>query len=733
MVNSTKQFAWIPKGRLESKSLDYNYFPFGLEIDLSGIESGGKPRARTITEMMETPKSVHCTEKGRLAYIATAEGFIERFLLSMLANDNEAHARLEEAAAEGDSAVANMEFSGFPFSLGSLSKANVRKMLTDGNRQRNLKIFNALLWFPASTWDNAKSISNSYRTIFTPTLSVGEWNGSVWSRVYPTLSFPVMSVERGVQSTTVQHEFGDDSNAPNRFNTVAFEQNFESGNVTETTSDITRFIASRIDATHAIDTGGFKENATDDEYVSSYLLMTFMSPEFFRVGSSGFQNLHYSLYALLSPQYNHTTVMRLSMFHWSALNSFLCRFAHMGVQGSEGTYYVPLLAETRWRTTFKNLYAARTVTLGATFDATRQEFDVGYVNGPAEWSEVRYEHTASAHYFESHGEGREGGLDGAWEFVLSTADWSRERLSQLGELIQSPNNPDVSILHISGDSLKNYLLSNAAYITNRYSVGGSLSFTKSFSAAVQDGVYECDAEGLDSYPCDFSVSRGYVHPDALVCAVGKGRLYNTYLGKNQKDPVALPINSDCGPFKLSLSRKDSIKAAMEACANRMSIDSRLAQEKYSNLLNTPSITNQDTILSWMNSFEFGSIVGSTQAGDIEAYYKNLLMSRLRDNDWDAEYPYYDLYFTDDPNNADSLVFTRIDAVLANEPHFQDTEEYRSYTFTMSDDEGYFSLLTKAFDFDSSPNRTNEMEDWSFDYEIPCWLIMHTWQWKAMDC
>ena len=373
------------------------------------------------------------------------------------------------------------------------------------------------------------------------------------------------------------------------------------------------------------------------------------------------------------------------------------------------------------------------MTLCATFDATLQEFDVGYVNGPAEWSEVRYEHTASAHYFESHGEGREGGLDGAWEFVLSTADWSRERLSQFGELTPSPNNPDVTILHISGDSLKNYLLSNAAYITNRYSVGGSVSFTKSFSAAVQDGVYECDAEGLDSYPCDFAVSRGYVHPDALVCAVGKGRLYNTYLGKNQKDPVALPINSDCGPFKLSLSRKDSIKAAMEACANRMAIDSRLAQEKYSNLLNTPSITNQDTILSWMNSFEFGSIVGSTQAGDIEAYYKNLLMSRLRDSEWGAEYPYYDLYFTDDPNNADSLVFTRIDAVLANEPHFQDTEEYRSYTFTMSDDEGYFSLLTKAFDFDSSPNRTNEMEDWSFDYEIPCWLIMHTWQWKAMDC
>lgn len=114
MVGSDKQFAWIPKGRLESKPLDYNYFPFGLEIDWSGTESGGKPRARTITEMIDTPKSIHCTEKGRLAYIATVEGFIERFLLSMLANDNDAHARLEEAAADGDSAVANMEFSGFP-------------------------------------------------------------------------------------------------------------------------------------------------------------------------------------------------------------------------------------------------------------------------------------------------------------------------------------------------------------------------------------------------------------------------------------------------------------------------------------------------------------------------------------------------------------------------------------------------------------------------------------------
>lgn len=715
MIESKQQFVWIDNGKMSSS-------PIGASVIPLGIGTRRKNDMRTLFVISgdggdKQPRGIHFTDEGRRAYIATCEGFIERSVLAM-------RDEVIDGALIGD--LRKLDARGC-FPLGLLRDPKRRAVLSEGIRHRDRQLFNSLWRLPYNAIVSPESKADDYKTIFTPMLGFGSWSEQsvcdMTRDAMPTLGhiIPRISTE-GLKETT---NVGTSLFVGYRQVTA---RTTPQDSVDLWHSDITRFIEERLETRYHLyiddfSESGFNQTPFYSVYLARLSLMRLESD------NGGFQPLALTL-NIMSP---YSTIVRESAFHWAAMNNFLNHYATHGCQGFTNSYYFEPLAERRLRLKFKNRYAERNVTLLASWSDERQEFDVAYSNDKATWGSPRNEEYAKAYYYESHGNDRSGELVGTKGFNFDQGLYDEELLNRFGTITNLDD--DHAVFHVRGQSLMN-LINNHWECDSDINIGGELSYGHYFAACTCDGLTdEYDGLGLDSYPCNRAVADGYVG-DATLAAFGKGYLFDQFEYYDRPmgyDPVANPMNSDFVELSITdNSRKENIEAAIGELSQKLATDGATNKvvSLFANRLRNPRITDAATIINWMNGFEFYGESDVSRSA-VEGFYKDILTAQIEKQRWSASYPWFDVYlYRVNGGYQFGLHVKGIDDPQATE--YKDTAEYKSHEHEIALRKLTYHVIA-SLDIGFTPNvsRSGEYESWMYFYYIPCFLLYHKWNWKAI--
>lgn len=436
MLQSRKQFTFFRNWGLPSALIPSEYFPLRLGY-LRGKDWNGNDRVRifvsnekddTFASHNEYHKKqalglrqvyrLNQMPSGFNAMMATADGMMERAVLSMLSqDDNLAHGLVrnmdvgEGWVGENQKPVdpAAIDLKECPFYLGLLERADVRaEMAYQNGTGRSFRMAGT------GAWNTLRELLGRFleqrdgrydldkqRIIFPPQITIGKWgrgeeSGMCWTRLANNDASTILPI-------VVPSESDSESFCP----------------FAGLISDIIRDseFGKQCDVSHAVGYDGHGDISAFSHWLESYFSDSGLPDVRFRhnalpeEGTSGGTSLDLlfgltmmtpygreefsdELYRsglmdhLMAPYYPYPSAWthRFSGFDWLALNVFLERACRYGVQGWTDEYSSPE-GGLKHRVIFPNHYVLRTVTLTIEHDESEGKLVARLDNDKAAWSD----------------------------------------------------------------------------------------------------------------------------------------------------------------------------------------------------------------------------------------------------------------------------------------------------------------------------------------------------------
>ena len=757
-MTSSEQFRWIKDNTarpITSKVLGVSAFPAMIHLEYVGYN-------RTLTIKDKDGNScygIFCTRQGQRAYIASVEGYIERAVLSMMFTDDALHEAIYAADTPsdvnlGESAISVAQFSD-PYFRAALSSIPRQRWVGFIN---NFGPFSNFCLFP-STFLMATSMAHEdYKiVIFQPSVNHGTWQGEMWT--------PHADINAG----TLFDEVKSDSNVNvvSNVRSVLLNMKFAKHMTTDAveTSDpyyCTNAICaaisdamgipleSRDQSGPVIESAVFGDNNMYQSGAAGVLMMACITgadhyplvlqyrqplAEIFDMGS---RNNAYS-----------KPITRLSGFHWSAAVACLDRLARWGACGWEPTYTDPVTKKETRRVQYPNQYASRTVSASCWWNDQKRDFEAAYSNAPALFGNTVWEDETKCSYWESTNEAASGSIEWSKLFTKSlfqenfTAGGWFDKLLNKGVVLhmnaEMPTDAenfagvrreDFGVMHVPAGTFVEILEEMAQQfemIAERG--GGTIEATKNFTATLPSNEDEprVDATGLDQFPCRYAVENGYVL-DYLehVYGIGIGKYYKTlHELEPQIDPDTIFFNILKGTATLDGNRKSSLENSMRMIAARFGADIETALSK---MTHQNTVRTRDSILNWINSFEYGN--GTAQQ------FINAARASKAQGIYEPTDEYFDVYFRCVQNNGRWEPAEILNLYGTWKEVWEDSSEYRRiaiphYTVEYGAYGGCYEFASKNVEVSIAPNRTEEKEAYSLYAQIAQWFGAVDWSWKAM--
>lgn len=757
-MTSGEQFRWIKDNTVRpitSKVLGASAFPEMIHLE----DASGK-RTLVVKDKDGNPcYGIFCTRQGQRAYIASVEGYIERAVLSMMLTDDALHEAIYAADTPSD-----VNLGESPISVARFSDPYFRADLSSIPRQRwvgfinNFGPFSNFCLFPSTFLMATSRAHEDYKiVIFQPSVNHGSWQGEMWTPHADinagTLFDEVKSdsnvnVVANVRSVLLNMKFAKHMTTDA---VVTSDPYYCTNAICEAISDAMGILLeSRDQYGPVIESAVFGDDNMYQSGADGVLMMACITgadhlqlvwqnrqplTEIFDMGS---RNNAYS-----------KSITRLSGFHWSAAVACLDRLARWGACGWEPTYTDPVTKEVAKRVQYPNQYASRTVSASCGWNEQIRDFEAAYSNAPASFGNTVWEDETKCSYWESTNEAASGSIEWSRLFTKSlfqenfTAGGWFDKLLNKGVVLhmnaEMPTDAenfagvrraDFGVMHVPAGTFVEILEEMAQQfemIAERG--GGTIEATKNFAATLPSNEDDpmVDATGLDQFPCRYAVDNGYVL-DYLenVYGIGIGKYYKTlHELEPQIDPATTFFNILKGTATLDGNRKSSLENSMRMIVARFGADIETALSK---MTHQNTVRTRDSILNWINSFEYGN---GTAQQFIDAARASKAQGKYEPTDG-----YFDVYFRCVQNNGRWEPAEILNLYGTWKEVWEDSSEYRRiaiphYTVEYGEYGGCYEFASKYVEVSIAPNRTEEKEAYSLYAQVAQWFGAVDWSWKAM--
>lgn len=754
MAISKLQFRWCAANGVASATTAlYDRIPFTILKEsgettflYSVIASGAKG----------FPKSSQCDTDGQRDYCACIEGVIERSVLCHMVTGDDLHNQLD------DDCTNKFLTDGIGISVGIMGGPNTRKLVMKRPRQFNRSIFQ---WYAASMSRFLGVLPREFqypnRVIFAPSFSAATWNGNVFTEIQDANKAETLMTEVSNENQFVSVDgFKAFYEAQDQYTTKHYTTNqlygyYEEGNSHEiqTYNDLLDFINKKVGMSQKNWLVKYQPSDSGESYwvTGSGIYDALDCTVFGGTDTSivSYCATNYNNYCLY-PQYIDAPI-RLTGFIWGAANACLERVGAWGAQGFNATYEDEAgYAHDRAVYPMKTL--TREVMVDIWWNETDACFEGGYSNAKVFWDEcsVWRSNVLQMGYNESTNEGASGDI--SWHKVFDAGffganfvpsgefDWLIQNGTPINMNAKIPiDDPEhageqqanYGVMHLTAAQLLAAIegIESFAGEFTEDSGGGGIHAEKSMSATLPepDAVEEtdCDAWGLDDFPCSYAVTHDYVkNNSAFLWGIGVGKIWDTSEWQ-YNNPVASFVNV-FGSESFSVAganRQINLRKAMSQVVAKFVPDCEKARQR---LLLVNRIAGKQTIENWFNGFEFGN-------GDIASMIAQAEDSWSQGN-YEETSPYYDLYFL---CNADNEPISLIAFAETWQANWVDSDDYRWQTFPQSKRKGAFGSWVEGYAYlqkyvyvNIEPNRTKIYEDWKVRASITGWLQAHDWDWRA---
>lgn len=755
-MTSSEQFRWIKDNTVRpitSKVLGVSAFP-----EMIHLEDLGYNRTLTVKDKDGNPcYGIFCTRQGQRAYIASVEGYIERAVLSMMLTDDALHEAIY--AADTPSEV-NLGES--PISVAQFSDPYFRAALSSIPRQRwvgfsnNFGPFSNFCLFPSTfLFATIRGLGDYMLTVYQPSVNHGTWQGEMWT--------PHADINAGTLFDEVTSE--SNVNVVANIRSVLLNMKFAKHMTTDAivTSDpyyCTNAICATISKVMGIplesrdqygpviESAGFGYNRLSPGAEGVLMLACITGADHFQLVSQDRQPLAETIKMGYCEPYSKP-ITRLSGFHWSAAVACLDRLSRWGACGWEPTYTDPVTKEVARRVQYPNQYASRTVSASCWWKDQIRDFEASYSNAPASFGNTVWEDETKCSYWESTNEAASGTIEWSKLFTKSffqenftSGGWFDKLLKNGVVLHMNAEMPtdaenfagvrreDFGVMHVpAGEFIEilDEMAQQFEMIAERG--GGTIEATKNFTATLPSNEDDpmVDATGLDQFPCRYAVDNGYVL-DYLehVYGIGIGKYYKTlHELEPQIDPDTTFFNILKGTATLEGNRKSSLENSMRMIVARFGADIETALSK---MTHPNTVRTRDSILNWINSFEYGN--GSAQQ------FIDAARASKAQGTYEPTEEYFDIYFRCVQNNGRWEPVEILNFHGTWKEVWEDSADYRRstiphYTVDYLAYGECYRFASKYVEVSIAPNRTEEKEAYSLYAKIAQWFGAVDWAWKAM--
>ena len=757
-MTSSEQFRWIKDNTVRpitSKVLGVSAFPEMIHLDDLGYN-----RTLTVKDKDGNPcYGIFCTRQGQRAYIASVEGYIERAVLSMMFTDDALHEAIYAADTPsevnlGESHISVARFSD-PYFRADLSSIPRQRWVGFSN---NFGPFSDFCLFPYNFLAATSRNHEDYKiVIFQPSVNHGTWQGEMWT--------PYADINAG----TLFDEVTSDSivNVVANIRSVLLNMKFAKHMTTDAvgtsdpyycTNDICAAISevmgipleSRDQYGPVIESALFGDDNMYQSGADGVLMMACIT------GADHYQFVLQHRQPLaeifdMGSRYNAYSkpITRLSGFHWSAAVACLDRLARWGACGWEQTYTDPVTNKETRRVQYPNQYASRTVSAWCGWNEQIRDFEASYSNAPALFGNTVWEDEAKCRYWESTNEAASGSIEWSKLFTKSlfqenftSGGWFDKLLNKGVVLNMNAEMPteaenfagvrraDFGVMHVpAGEFIEilNEMAQQFEMIAERG--GGTIEATKNFTATLPSNEDDprVDMTGLDQFPCRYAVDNGYVLDDLEhVYGIGIGKYYKTlHELEPQIDPDTTFFNILKGTATLDGNRKSSLENSMRTIVARFGADIEIALSK---MTHQNTVRTRDSILNWINSFEYGN-------GTAQQFIDAARASKAQGT-YNPTEEYFDVYFRCVQNNGRWEPVEILNFYGTWKEVWEDSADYRRiaiphYTVEYGAYGGCYRFASKSVEVSIAPNRTEEKEAYSLYAQIAQWFGSVDWAWKAM--
>lgn len=755
-MTSSEQFRWIKDNSVRpitSKVLGASAFPAMIHLE----NVSGKFTLIVKDKDGNPCYGIFCTRQGQRAYIASVEGYIERAVLSLMLTDDALH----EAIFTADT-PSEVNLGESPIRVAQFSNPYFRADLSSIPRQRwvgfhnNFGPFSNFCLFPSSfLFATIRGHGDYMLTVYQPSVNHGTWQGEMWTPHADinagTLFDEVTSdsnvnVVANIRSVLLAMKFAKHMTTDA---VVTSDPHYCTNAICATISEVMGIpLKSRDQYGPVIESAGFGDNRLSHGADGVLMWACITGADHFQLVLQDRQPLAETIKMGYPAPYSKP-ITRLSGFHWSAAVACLDRLARWGACGWEPTYTDPVTKEVAQRVQYPNQYASRTVSASCWWNDQIWDFEASYSNAPALFGNTVWEDETKCSYWESTNEAASGSIEWSRLFTKSffqenftSGGWFNKLLNNgvvLNMNAEMPTNAenfagvrraDFGVMHVQADTFIEILEEMAQQfemIAERG--GGKIEATKNFTATLPSNEDEprVDATGLDQFPCRYAVDNGYVL-DYLehVYGIGIGKYYKTlHELEPQIDPDTIFFNILKGTATLAGNRKSSLENSMRMIAARFGADIETALSK---MTHQNTVRTRDSILNWINSFEYGN---GTAQQFIDAARASKAQGR-----YNPRNEYFDIYFRCVQNNGRWEPAEILNFFDTWQDVWEDSAEYRwrtypHYTVEYGAYGGCYEFASKSVEVSIAPNRTEEKDAYSLYAQIAQWFGAVDWSWKAM--
>ena len=759
MAISKLQFRWCAANGVSSATTAlYSRIPFTILK-----ESGERTSLYSVIEtgVKGFPLSAHCDTDGQRDYCACIEGVIERSVLCQMVTGDDLHNQLE------DDCTFKFLTDGIGISVGIMGDPHTRNLVMKRPRQFNRKIFQ---WYAASMSRflgvSPREFPNLNRIIFAPSFSAVIWYGNSFREIMSANTAETLMNEVNNENQFVSVEsFKDVYEAQNQYTTKHYTANqlgsyYEEGGVQESQiyNDLLDFINKKVGMSQPNWLVKVQPSDSGESYMTTGNGI-YDALDCTVFGGTDTSIMNYlttscNLYCIY-PYYVNAPI-RLTGFIWGAANACLERVGAWGAMGF-GATYEDENGNAHDRVMYPMKTLERNVRLDIGWNYEEARFEGVYSNAKAFWSEcdVWRSNILQMGYHESSNEGASGRIE--WNRIFDKilfgtyfvpsgmfANLVSERVD-IHMNAKIPNDSpehageqaaNYGVMHITAAQLQAAIRGIDSYMHEYLQIpaimfdeagGGDISAEKSMSATLPepDAVAEtdCDAWGLDDFPCNYAVTHDYVKNNtALLWGIGVGKIWDTSEWR-YNNPVDSFVNVFGGQsFSVAgANRGINLRKAMSQVVVKFAPDCEQARQRR---VMANRIAGKQTIENWFNGFEFGD-------GNLANMLAQAESSRTQGT-YEKTSDYYDLYFICDNNNKP---FSLIAFAETFQKTWIDSDEYRSHTYSQSTRKGIagvegYPYLEKYVSINIEPNRTTIYDDWIVRASITGWLQAHDWDWRA---
>lgn len=746
MNGSSEQFRWIkPNGVLQSETLDNNYFPFGFAFNGNLMECRSAFNFGPLEGMS-------CNANNFRAWIATVEGFIERYVLAMMIDGDGLHERLRNPANK----PYELDLSESVISVRELADPNYRENFTRLPRRWSNRLFRSAVNLMNSFRADYRFDDFKQRYILSLSMTDGTFEWNFWRR------------DLNVTAGTFFKEFKLEEE--DYWNILAADFKFLYDDYLtfkhcDTTLTWWDYIPYSIHLYNVLaDWWGI---TLDNWYGLSDDSHNGGLEEFLRYGRAGYdtiQNWSYSSNPLIKKIIEElgSTITdersRLNAFYWGAMNSLIDRMGVYGAQLMTDWYYAEEVGQLqkKYRQLFTVERASRDITLLIQWNPTIQDFEASYSAPIARWDKYGDFNYGRNSWLESHSENV--GADSTAQlgfkfhynirqmaqlFVGKTAAECSAMIQFLGdsaEFVVSPDYPiydsqgsytrefetqkqGKAVLHIHNQGLIDFLERYRDDIETSVESENEAYFVKSYNSFYTDttGTPRVDVSGLEDYPCQYAKYEGYVAEEAFAYAFGRLKLYRgTFDPLNDNNVDGQKSEDSVNIAKASFNiLEGGMEGGVADAAKKSIADLCYGVEKIAENFGWRIIGQKDRLLATMNGFRFGN--GTAD------YFLEKAREEYAANPFVPEEMYWDIYF-----DFQNDVCVGIDMIAT--AHDYTSNPYPSddyFRYSWREDEPVVVVATKQINISSEPSQEDDLDNYEARLTVPATLITHDWKWKAI--